>query len=204
MGGWASIPVLDVEINRDSYFINGSTRHGNSWLRDSGWLEEEEFWRRQVHPFSKTACSQGYLKPSQSAIAKQCQLRCLDGDIFLYSWHLIWCLTLEHFIYNDINIITCYEYYIFYNIYLYYFRNVLYYYIIIIFLKTVLILIKLRVWFQMKLNEAWVTSNYSLRKLCPLVVETKKIWKSNNDWQSGQLVENGDGQICTPKSLAGN
>ena len=32
-------------------------------------------------PFSVTAYSQGYLKPSQSAIAKQSQLRHLDCDI---------------------------------------------------------------------------------------------------------------------------
>lgn len=66
MGSYASIPVLDVEINRDSYFINGSTRHGEIHGLEGAVIGGGGFWRRQVHPFLMAACSQACLAHSLS------------------------------------------------------------------------------------------------------------------------------------------
>lgn len=100
MGSWASIPVLEVEINRDIYFTNGSTRHEK--IHD---LERAGGWRRRGFREGKFTLSwwqlvlRSYWNIHIRAIAEQTQFTHLDCDILiLVSWHLLWYLALEHII----------------------------------------------------------------------------------------------------------
>lgn len=133
MGSWASIPVLDREINRASYFINGSTRH-----EEIHGLERVGGWGRTGCGGGKCILSWWQLVFRGAWNAHKPVYSWADPAQTFRWWHFnfeslapIMMCGVDHLTYNYIHIKCMLWMSYFYNVHLCSYINILYYKIII-------------------------------------------------------------------------